>query len=379
MSKRLGELVVIAIKARNLSTREMIGKADPFVTFRIGDISRRIKADKRGGQHPNWDEEVRFQITDELSNKKMKVQVYNEDAREHELVGETTIELKEVLEKGEMDDWFEIKFRNKPAGEVYLEMTFYNTAEPPPAPIRQQVPPMNQTVAPPRTQTPPYSYPPTNNQYIPSVPNNAPTSSPASYPSNAYPPNDNIPGRVLSPPLHNSPLPHYAAPQSQTTAPYPQNNSTPYPPVSQVNPLSTSSQGTVSFPVPVPTPNHVPSVGGYPPFNGYPPVPDYNSTSSPPSIGDCGVYKQLPYPPNNNNVYPPTSNPNFYPPTSNPNFYPPTSNPNFYPPANNANFYPPNIYPPPNDPNIYSPPNTYPPPNNNNNYPPTSGQGYHPY
>ncbi|RIB07843.1 hypothetical protein C2G38_1983658 [Gigaspora rosea] len=89
-------------------------------------MAKRTKTDKRGGQHPEWDEELRFQITDDPRHKIMKVQVYNEDKREHVLVGDEIIKLDEVLKSGEWDAWHEIKFRNKYAGEVFLEMTFYN-------------------------------------------------------------------------------------------------------------------------------------------------------------------------------------------------------------------------------------------------------------
>ncbi|CAG8577392.1 11125_t:CDS:2 [Acaulospora morrowiae] len=394
MSKNLGELVVVAIKGRNL-TSSGIGKADPFVTFRIGDTARRTKADKRGGQNPNWDDEVRFQLKDESSNKKMKVQVYIEDKREHDLIGETVIDLKNVLEKGEVDEWFEVKFRNKYAGEVFLEMTFYSAGEPPPVSANQRIHPVAPTTIH-QTQSPPYK-PPSSN-YPPTTPISNNASAPYPPPHN-YPPNN----PVLSPPLQSSKLPpvQQYPPVSQPYPPVSQVNSTPYPPVSQANStpyppfstqyppvsqgypltpssqMSTSPQGAMSFPVPTPTPSGAPHTGGYPSFSGY---PNYNYTPPPPSIGNDGMYQQQPpYPPGDSHVHPPTSNPNFYPPTSNSNNIYPPNNANVYP-SNNTNVYPPNnanVYPP-NNANVYPPNNTnvY-PPTNNNVYPPPSGQGYH--
>ena len=80
----------------------MIGKGDPFVAFHIDGESKRIKAEKRGGQHPQWDEEVRFNLMKKTS-KKLKIQVFNEDKREHILIGDATIDLSEVLDKTEWD------------------------------------------------------------------------------------------------------------------------------------------------------------------------------------------------------------------------------------------------------------------------------------
>ena len=36
----------------------MVGKQDPFVTFRLGEVAKRSKTDYRGGQRPIWDDQV---------------------------------------------------------------------------------------------------------------------------------------------------------------------------------------------------------------------------------------------------------------------------------------------------------------------------------
>lgn len=95
---------------------------------------RRTKAVKRGGQHPEWDEEVRFQLLEEeedLSKQiaagdappalppkngkgprnikggnAMKLQCFADDPRDPELIGETSVDLTEALTKGETDGAF---------------------------------------------------------------------------------------------------------------------------------------------------------------------------------------------------------------------------------------------------------------------------------
>ena len=54
-------------------------------------------------QHPEWDDEVRFQLLDDSTHKTLKVQVYDEDKREHDLIGETAIDLNKVINDGECD------------------------------------------------------------------------------------------------------------------------------------------------------------------------------------------------------------------------------------------------------------------------------------
>ena len=93
---------------------------------------RRTKAIKRGGQHPEWDEEIRFTLFEDVEDvlartargdataplpppkddkktkkikggKTMKLACYADDPREPELIGETDVDLTEVLTKGETD------------------------------------------------------------------------------------------------------------------------------------------------------------------------------------------------------------------------------------------------------------------------------------
>jgi hypothetical protein len=93
---------------------------------------RRTRAIKRGGQHPEWDEEVRFSLFEDTSAQhertedggntppppppknsdcprkikggtSMKIQCFADDPREPDLIGETMVDLTEVLTKGETD------------------------------------------------------------------------------------------------------------------------------------------------------------------------------------------------------------------------------------------------------------------------------------
>lgn len=102
---------------------------------------RRTKAIKRGGQHPEWDEEIRFTLFEDVEDllartargdatapppppkddkktkrikggKTMKIACFADDPREPELIGEADVDLTEVLTKGETDGqscplWFE--------------------------------------------------------------------------------------------------------------------------------------------------------------------------------------------------------------------------------------------------------------------------------
>ncbi|KAG8979146.1 hypothetical protein FRC05_009356 [Tulasnella sp. 425] len=164
--RKIGTLVVVVLKAKNLPNKRHIGKQDPYCVLKLDDQTRRTKAVKRGGQHPEWDDELRFPIyataEEELTQtggkgdgdapppppkdgakaKKplkriMHLSCYADDPREPDLIGESTVDLTEALTKGEMDEYFTLMFKQKYCGEVYLEITFWSEEEPPP---KQQAP-----------------------------------------------------------------------------------------------------------------------------------------------------------------------------------------------------------------------------------------------
>jgi C2 domain len=103
---------------------------------RLAHTAERTKTDKRGGQSPFWDHETRFPIPLNAGPdySSIKVTVFSDDSKDPILIGDATIDLKPVLKEGEFDEWVEIQFRNRYAGEVYIEMTYYSEA-PPPLPV----------------------------------------------------------------------------------------------------------------------------------------------------------------------------------------------------------------------------------------------------
>lgn len=134
-------------------------KQDPYATCTYLSHRKRTKTDKRGGQHPVWDDELRFEIYEHLKDvmpstsvattstggvapvkssdpalgmggnpgvKELRLAVYADDPRDPELIGEGKVELTETLKKGEFDDWVTITNKGKYQGEIYLEMTFYS-------------------------------------------------------------------------------------------------------------------------------------------------------------------------------------------------------------------------------------------------------------
>ena len=119
-----GTLVCVVLKAKNLPNKRSIGKQDPYTVLQLGSEQQKTQPDKRGGQHPTWDEQLHFEIYDDMEDtslghsvtatgtikgpprktpKILQVTCYADDAREPEMIGEGTVELDNTLKTGEFD------------------------------------------------------------------------------------------------------------------------------------------------------------------------------------------------------------------------------------------------------------------------------------
>jgi hypothetical protein len=151
MPRKLGTLVVVVLRAvsapsllstacpshrlipqRNLPNKQRIGKQDPYCTVTHGSEQKRTKIDKKGGQHPRWDEEFRFEIWEDMADemgrqmtasggvlpnktiesvakkstkgsKSIAISVYADDPKDPDLIGDAVVDITGTLKHGEFD------------------------------------------------------------------------------------------------------------------------------------------------------------------------------------------------------------------------------------------------------------------------------------
>lgn len=143
---------MVIIKAKNLPNKVRIGKQNPYATVTYGINKKKTTAIERGGQAPEWDEEFRFVIPEDLNDvvpdgaivsrtggvlpvssvvpaaaspavgsgtgegakdtlskgsergaKILKLACWADDPRDPKLIGEAHIPLEETLKKGTKD------------------------------------------------------------------------------------------------------------------------------------------------------------------------------------------------------------------------------------------------------------------------------------
>ncbi|KAG0243430.1 hypothetical protein BGX31_010713, partial [Mortierella sp. GBA43] len=130
-SHAIGTLVAIPIKGRKFLNRTG-GKQSPYVQLKLSEQKKRTKASLISSAEPEWDQEASsfgqllllIRVDVFQGQLDMTVSVYDE-GKKNELIGEGTLLLHEVIDKGELDVWFPIRAMDSAAGEIYFELTFY--------------------------------------------------------------------------------------------------------------------------------------------------------------------------------------------------------------------------------------------------------------
>ncbi|THC90976.1 hypothetical protein EYZ11_009562 [Aspergillus tanneri] len=141
----IGTLVAVIDRAKNLPNRKTMGKQNPYCAARLGKEAKKTETDLRGGQTPKWlvkvlevssddiltqsrDQELRFTVHESPDYFRLKVSVFNDDKRT-DLIGETWVDLKDLIIPGgsQSDQWHPLQHRGKYAGDIRIEMTYYDT------------------------------------------------------------------------------------------------------------------------------------------------------------------------------------------------------------------------------------------------------------
>ncbi|KAJ5555396.1 hypothetical protein N7461_003866 [Penicillium sp. DV-2018c] len=126
----IGTLVCVIDRAKNLPNRKTMGKQNPYAAARLGKEAKKTQTDLRGGQTPRWDSELRFTVHESPDYFRLKVSVFNDDKRT-DLIGETWVDLQNLIIPGgsQNDHWHPLQYRGKYAGDIRIEMTYYDTRQ----------------------------------------------------------------------------------------------------------------------------------------------------------------------------------------------------------------------------------------------------------
>lgn len=128
--EEIGTLIVVILKARNLNDKHKFRKQDVFAKVslngafgslggtghlafdfwavltlvRLG-VEQKTKVDVKGGQHPVWDDEVRFPVYKAVTGKfrTAEISVWSKEPRDDDLLGKASLDISKIIETGEFD------------------------------------------------------------------------------------------------------------------------------------------------------------------------------------------------------------------------------------------------------------------------------------
>lgn len=128
MSNELGTLVVVVLKARNLLDKHSFYKQDVYAQITLNGVTKKTGVDVRGGQHPEWDEEIRFPIAIKASEatRTLQVSCWSKEPRNDDNVGTGKLDITETLQTGEFDGKVD-----SPRDELMCTDCLYNRLGPP--------------------------------------------------------------------------------------------------------------------------------------------------------------------------------------------------------------------------------------------------------
>ena len=97
--------MVVVLKAKNLLDKHSLYKQDAYTTVTLNGEKKQTRVEERGGQHPEWDDELRFPVLESTKKtaRTLEVACWSKEPREDEIVGKGELDIIETLKTGEFD------------------------------------------------------------------------------------------------------------------------------------------------------------------------------------------------------------------------------------------------------------------------------------
>jgi len=122
----VGTFVFKPIEARLNHDHDLIGKMDPYCKIKIGWRKGKSHVAKKEGKYPVWAGDM-ISLKRKHGEQFAKLKVKDRDRlRPDDRVGECKIPLDEVVARGKVSQAYPLTKRGKPAGEILLEIEYYN-------------------------------------------------------------------------------------------------------------------------------------------------------------------------------------------------------------------------------------------------------------
>ncbi|PVZ98610.1 hypothetical protein BB558_005391 [Smittium angustum] len=117
-----GKLEAKVISGRGFPIIDRFTKRDTYVELTIDTLTKKTLVDHKSGNNPVWNDTIVFDISGPGKNS-MLIKL-KEPGRQNTEVCSGIIDLRKAYKEEEVDDWYPLTKKNKPAGSIYIEFTF---------------------------------------------------------------------------------------------------------------------------------------------------------------------------------------------------------------------------------------------------------------
>ena len=125
-----GLLRITLKKAELTHNCKLLRKMDPYVNFKYKGEKQASAVCNDGHMKPVWQDQT-FEFRLDAYCKNIFIQVKDKDLLKAPLIGEADLHVDDLIKKGGVFEWFNLKYKEKSAGKIKLETKFIeNNAAP---------------------------------------------------------------------------------------------------------------------------------------------------------------------------------------------------------------------------------------------------------
>lgn len=125
----MGKVTLNALSAVLTAETDIIGKMDPYLILKLSDTTNQTEVYNNGGKEPSWKETYTFGLYSYQKSHILNITVMQKDSNTDDLVGEGSVDLKKLFDKGivnagsAIEEKVEIFLDKKSSGHVHLKLT----------------------------------------------------------------------------------------------------------------------------------------------------------------------------------------------------------------------------------------------------------------
>lgn len=113
------KIVIKPTTAHLLEDKDLIGKMDPYIIFKLDGNKQKSRVHRSGGKRPIWKETFEFDVHPGKSD--VRVTVKDKDRfKWDDHIGSCNVDLLEATQLGKSDLWYELFRKGKKAGSIHL-------------------------------------------------------------------------------------------------------------------------------------------------------------------------------------------------------------------------------------------------------------------